>query len=203
MLRKSESIRNRYTLMEAAQLGFWLFRTKCCCRNARLFCYPFDLRGRRYVDFGKSLTLGRGCRFDVFDNQRGTPSLVFGEHVQLNDYVHLVAMDSITIGSHVLMASHIFISDNSHGSYKGDALDSDPTTPPIKRDYPTAPVSIGDNTWICEGVVIMPGTRIGKGCVIGAHSIVRGEIPDYTVAAGNPAKVIKQYDFDKQRWVRV
>ena len=155
------------------------------------------------MDFGVSLSIGRGCRIDAFDNGRGEPSLAFGNNVQLNDYVHIVAMDKVTIGNNVLMASHIFISDNSHGSYKGDDSDSCPTVPPIRRDYPTNPIWIGDNTWIGEGVMIMPGTKIGKGCVIGAHSIVRSEIPDYSIAAGNPAKVIKRYNFDNKRWERV
>lgn len=203
MLRNNNTIHNRYSLQEFFQIGLLLIRTKMCCRKAKLFCYPFDLRGKKYVDFGNNLSIGRGCRFDVFDNERDEKTLIFGKNIQLNDYVHIVAMDSVIIGDNVLMASHIFISDNSHGSYKGDDSDSDPTIPPIRRDYPTNPIWIGDNTWIGEGVMIMPGTKIGKGCVIGAHSIARGEIPDYSIAAGNPAKVIKRYNFGNKRWERV
>lgn len=203
MHRMNSSIHNRYTLKDVIQLGIWVIRTRLCCPKAKLFCYPFDLRGKKYIDFGVNLSIGRGCRFDVFDNGRGKPSLVFGKDVQLNDYVHLVAMDSVTIGNNVLMASHIFISDNSHGSYKGDGNDSDPNVSPLKRDYPTQSIEIGDNSWICEGVMIMPGASIGQGCVIGAHSIVRGEIPDYTIAVGNPAKAIKRYNFNKKRWEKI
>ena len=85
-------------------------------------------------------------------------------------------MDSVKIGDNVLMASHIFISDNSHGSYKGDENDTNPNVPSIKRKYATAPVSIGDNTWIGEGKVIMLGVTIGNGCVVGVHSIVNKSI---------------------------
>ena len=203
MIRSNNSIHNEYSFSEVCRLVISLIRTKCCCFKAKLFCYPFDLRGKKYIDFGVNLSIGRGCRFDVFDNGRGKPSLVFGKDVQLNDYVHLVAMDSVTIGNNVLMASHIFISDNSHGSYKGDGNDSDPNVSPLKRDYPTQSIEIGDNSWICEGVMIMPGASIGQGCVIGAHSIVRGEIPDYTIAVGNPAKAIKRYNFTKKRWEKI
>jgi len=203
MLRNNKTIHNIYSLQEVIQIGFWLIRTKMCCRKAKLFCYPFDLRGKKYVDFGNNLSIGRGCRFDVFNNERGEKSLLFGNNIQLNDYVHIVAMDQVSIGDNVLMASHIFISDNSHGSYKGDDNDSEPMVSPIRRDYLTNPIFIGANTWIGEGVMIMPGTTIGKGCVIGAHSIVRGEIPDYTIAAGNPAKVIKRFNSETKHWEKV
>lgn len=196
-------VKNSYSFLDKVWLAYCLFRTKLICPKAKLFCRPIDIRGRKYINFGTKLSLGVGCRLEIFSNGRNEPSLVFGNDVQINDYVHIVAMESVTIGDNVLMASHIFISDNSHGSYKGDDNDSDPCTPPIKRDYPTAPISIGDNTWICEGVMIMPGTTIGKGCIIGAHSIVRGNIPDYSIAAGNPAKVIKKYNFATKHWERV
>ena len=202
MVRYSE-ISNEYTFAQIIKYSFWLLRTKIICRKAKLFGFPMDLRGRKYIDFGINLSLGIGCRFDIFDNKRECPSLSFGKNVQINDFVHIVSMDSVFIGNNVLMASHIFISDNSHGSYKGDENDSNPEIAPIKRDYPTSPIIVGDNSWICEGVMIMPGTTIGRGCIIGAHSIVRGSIPDYSIAVGNPAKVVKRYNFDSNRWERV
>lgn len=204
MHQTNKKVKNKYSLLDIFQLGYWVIRTKLIHRKARLFCFPMTLRGKEYIDFGESLTTGVGCRFDVFPSESGGgKTVVFGKNIQINDYVHIVGMNRIEIGDNVLMASHIFISDNSHGSYKGDEYDSSPIVPPTKRDYPTDPIFIGDNTWICEGVMIMPGTRIGKGCVIGAHSIVRGDIPDYTIAAGNPARVIKKFNFDSQRWERV
>ena len=203
MLRQAQSILNSYSLQDCIRLGFWLIRTKLCCRNARMFNFPFDLRGKKYIDFGKQLSIGRGCRFDVFYNEKERKTLVFGNNIQLNDYVPIVAMEKVAIGNNVLMASHIFISDNSHGSYRGDDNDSNPTISPTKRDYPTAPISIGDNTWICEGVMIMPGSTIGEGCIIGAHSIVRGAIPDNSIAVGNPARIIKRFNFETKHWEKV
>lgn len=198
------SIKNTYGLSAYLQLLYFLIRTKVIDRKARLFRFPMVIRGRKYIDFGLSLTTGVGCRFDCFSGITPTSKkLVFGSNVQLNDYVHIVAMDSVKIGDNVLMASHIFISDNSHGSYKGDENDTNPNIPPIQREYVTAPVSIGDNTWIGEGVVIMPGVAIGRGCVIGAHSIVNKSIPDYTVAVGSPAKVVKKFDFETNKWQKV
>lgn len=198
------SIKNTYGLLAYIQLLYFLIRTKLINRKARLFRFPIVIRGKKYIDFGLSLTTGVGCRFDCFSGVTTTSKkLVFGSNVQLNDYVHIVAMDSVKIGDNVLMASHIFISDNSHGSYKGDENDTNPNISPIQRKYVTMPISIGDNTWIGEGVIIMPGVTIGKGCVIGAHSIVNKPIPDYSVAVGSPAKVVKKFDFETNKWQRV
>ena len=62
---------------------------------------------------------------------------------------------------------------------------------------------IGDGTWIGTNVVRVGNIQIGKHCVIGANSVVTKDIPDYSVAAGIPAKVIKRYDFEEEEWVRV
>ena len=72
----------------------------------------------------------------------------------------------------------------------------------IIRQQPlqTKPVSIGDGCWIGEKVCILPGVSIGKKCVIGAASVVVKSIPDYCIAAGNPAKVIKRYNFVSHQW---
>lgn len=62
---------------------------------------------------------------------------------------------------------------------------------------------IDDGTWLGTNVVIVGNVHVGKHCVIGANSVVTKDIPDYSVAAGIPAKVIKRYDFEKEEWVRV
>ena len=195
-------IKNDYSLIAKLQLAWWLVLTKLIARRVRLFRFPIVIRGRRFIDFGNRLTTGRGCRFDCFNNL-DNKTLFFGNNVQINDYVHIVAMGRVTIGDNVLMASHVFISDNSHGSYKGDNNDTNPLIPPAERDYAIAPVYIGKNTWLGEGVIVMPGVTIGDGCVIGAHSVVTQSLPNYTIAVGSPAKVIKMFDFNENHWKNV
>lgn len=62
---------------------------------------------------------------------------------------------------------------------------------------------IGDGTWIGTNVVIVGNIHIGKNCVIGANSVVTKDIPDYSVAVGIPAKVIRKYDFEKKEWIKI
>ena len=64
-------------------------------------------------------------------------------------------------------------------------------------------VVIGEGTWLGTNVVVVGNVRVGKHCVIGANSVVTKDIPDYSVAAGIPCRVIKRYDFEKEEWVRV
>ncbi|MBR5206437.1 MAG: acetyltransferase [Alistipes sp.] len=197
-------MRNDYSLLQKVQLAIYLFVTKLICRKARLFRLPIDLRGRKYIDFGYSLTTGVGCRFEAFvTDEQKRKKIIFGKNVQVNDYVHISAMDSVVIGDNVLMASHVYISDNSHGFYGGGENDSSPLTPPKDRPYMIAPVKIGENTWIGEGVIVMPGVEIGSGCVIGAHSIVNKSIPNNCIAVGSPAKVVKKYSQESQKWEKI
>lgn len=198
------NVKFEYGFIGYIQLIWYLFRTKLIDRKVRLFRFPLVIRGKKYIDFGEKLTTGVSCRLECFPGTMPNKvALKFGKNVQINDYVHIVGMESISIGDHVLMASHVFISDNSHGSYKGDDNDSNPLMPPTERKYATAPVMIGDNVWIGEGAIIMPGVTIGEGSVIGAHSIVCKDVPNYSIAVGAPAKVVKVYNFNTKHWEKV
>jgi lipopolysaccharide O-acetyltransferase len=194
-------MKNRYTFFGKLKIVCYLLFTKILCPKARMIRFPIELRGKKYIDFGRNLTTGVGCRFEVFSENEKL--LHFGDNVQVNDYVHICAMEKVSIGNNVLMASHIYISDNSHGKYKGEQDEAFPLIPPIKRDYYKSPVIIEDNAWIGEGVVILPGVRIGKSSIVGANSVVTKNIPDYSIAAGNPAKVIRQYNFTTRHWERI
>ena len=199
----NNTIKNEYSLKDKILLAWWLLRTKLHAPSVRLIRFPIDVRGKRYIDYGRRLTTGVGCRLEAFRINSSTHKrIVFGADVQINDYVHISAIESVEIGNHVLIASHVYISDKSHGFYDGTINDSDPLTPPKNRAYKVAPIKIGNNVWIGESVIIMPGVEIGEGCVIGAHSVVTKSIPKYSIAVGSPAKVIKEYSFEQKCWLR-
>lgn len=197
-------ISNKYSLGDKFRLAFRLLITKRIWRKARIIRNGFILRGKRMVDLGTLLTTGCNCRIEAFlSGDDYKKKIVLGDRVQLNDYVHISAIQSVKIGNDVLMASHVYISDNSHGSYKGDDYDTSPDIIPTKRPYYVAPVAIGDRVWIGEGVIVMPGVNIGDGAIIGAHSVVNKNIPDNCIAIGSPAKVIKQWNNNTGRWEKV
>lgn len=64
-------------------------------------------------------------------------------------------------------------------------------------------IIIGDGSWIGTNSVISGDVHIGKHCVIGANSVVIKDIPDYCVAVGTPAKVVKKYDFNEKKWISI
>lgn len=101
-----------------------------------LFAIPLLFAGGGYVDYGQRLTTGIGCRIEAFRmNDSKHKRIIFGNDVQINDYVHISSIEKVDIGNNVLMASHVYISDNSHGYYDGSHCDSSPQTPPKDRAY--------------------------------------------------------------------
>ena len=79
---------------------------------------------------------------------------------------------------------------------------SDPAIPPAQRPLVSvAPVSIGHNVWLGDGVAVLAGAAIGDGCVIGANAVVTGMVPPYTVAVGAPARPIRRWDESARAWV--
>ena len=160
---------SQYSLGEFLNNCIYFGYTKLRFPGARLVRLPFYLRGgKSHMAYGPGLTLGYGCRFDL-DGEGVT--LSFGSNCKLNDRVHIVAHESVTIGDNVLMASNIFISDTSHGSFGGTP--SSPYESPDERSLFTSPTSIGNNVWIGEGVCVMPGVSIGDGCTVGARALKR------------------------------
>ena len=183
-----------YSFSELVKNAYSLVLTKVFDKPARLIRRPVYIRVKKGMAFGKGFTTGYRCRFDLMGNGI---TLQLGENCKIGDNVHFVASQQVTVGDNCLLASHIFISDTNHGTGSDD-----PTTPPDDRPLTGNPVSIGDNVWIGEGVAVLPGAKIGDGCIIGAHAVVKGEIPPYTVAVGAPAKAIKKYNFETNTWER-
>ncbi len=197
------AIVRQYTIFGAIQIAWFFILTKLFFRPARIIRFPFDIRGKKYIRWGEGLTTGKGCRIEAYPADGASVVLEFGKNVQLNDYVHITAMQYVKIGNNVLMASKIYISDCSHGDYSGGENDSNPNVAPMKRDYVCKPVSIEDNVWIGEFVSILPGVTVGKGSIIGANSVVVKDIPPYVIAVGSPAKPIKQYNFETKKWKKI
>ena len=191
-------MKNKYSFSEFIKNIYYLILTKLFFSGARLIRRPIYVRGRKSLEGGKGLTTGRFCRFDLDGNRK---TLHVGENCQFGDFTHIVAHESVTIGDNVLIASKVFISDTSHGRYKGENQ-SNPSQKPVERDLDTKAVTIGNNVWIGENVVILPGCRIGSGCIIGANSVIKNNFEDNSIIVGVPGKIIKRYKSNEKRWER-
>ncbi len=156
------------------------------------------------MEVGAGFTSGPGLRLDAFPVAPGSgPVLRIGRNVQVNDYVHIGAVHSVTIGDRVLIASKVFITDHNHGYTKGPAPHDSPDVPPIERRLAFAEVVIEDDVWIGEFVSVLPGVRIGKGAIVGTMSVVSRDVEPYTLVAGSPARVLKRFDFGSSTWEKV
>lgn len=178
-------------------------RTKLFYPEARLISFPIIIRGVKHINLGRGLTTGVGCRIEAYPYLNQGTIIKFGNNIEINDYVHITGIQQVIIGNNVLMASKIYISDSNHGSYSGDGFDSHPDLIPGKRKIFAKPVEICDNVWIGESVSVLAGVTIGRGSIIGSNSVVSRNIPAHTIAVGAPAKPIKRFDFEKQRWLKI
>jgi len=103
------------------------------------------------------------------------------------DRAPITAHDSIEIGEHVFFGQGVLVTDASHGY-------QDPERPIGEQFGRHLPVVIGAGSWIGHGAVILPGTRIGRNVVVAAGAVVRGEVEDHAVVAGNPARVVRRLE---------
>ncbi|MEG1717024.1 MAG: DapH/DapD/GlmU-related protein, partial [Lachnospiraceae bacterium] len=140
------------------------------------------------LKLGRNVRFGKNTRIDFYDT--GFMRIGDGCYIGQNN-TFLVGAD-ISIGNGVLMASDICIASENHG------MDPTDMNGYGAQRLITLPVFIGDGCWIGEKVIILPGTSIGSKSIIGAGSVVTKNVPDLCIAVGNPAKVIKKFDFEKE-----
>lgn len=182
------------------KLCFSWIKTKFFFKKARLIRFPFRVRGKKFIEIQEGFTTGFNCRLDAFDVYKKKEVLIFiGKNVQINDDVHIGAIEKIEIHDNVLIASKVFITDHNHGNYTGINQDT-PLSAPKSRPLTSKQVIIEKNVWIGESVSILPGVRIGEGSIIGSSAVVNKDIPPFCIAVGVPAKVVKKFDFKTNEW---
>lgn len=191
MLQLASRLLLRWTLFIRAAAAFVFSRIATkgfhACGKRALFRLPCTIYK------AKNISLGSVCYFGPHSWLQATPAtpevkapiIKIGSHFSATSHLHISAVLSVTIEDKVLIARFVHISDHSHqtGDLDRPIVDQGRTTP--------KPVLIKTGAWIGQGVVICPGVTIGRNCVIGANSVVTRDIPDFTVAAGAPARVVK------------
>lgn len=160
---------------------------------------------------GKGATVCRRTRMDVLPfNQFSLGSYSTVEDfatinngvgdVHIGDYTRIgignVVIGPVNIGNNVIFAQNIVMSGLNH-------VYEDIHTPIHRQPVTTDLISIEDDCWLGANVVVTAGVTIGKHSVIAAGAVVTKDIPPNSIAVGNPARVIKQYDPEKESWERV
>lgn len=157
---------------------------------------PLRVDGIQNISLGNNVMIHEGTWLAAMPLTGSPVELLIKDGASLGHYNHIYATRSIVIENDVLTADKVYISDNLH-SYE------DVSVPIIKQPIRQCkPVVIGEGSWLGEHVCVI-GASIGKHCVIGANAVVTNDIPDYCVAVGAPAKVIKIYNNATHHWEKV
>lgn len=146
-------------------------------------------------DESENIVIGGGLICERSKLLAAGGNIVVGDNVQIGDDCFFTGQGGLQIGNDVLFASRVSLIPNEH-CYE------DIRKPIIKQPQKSEPIKIGDGCWFGINSTVLSGTTIGKNCVIAAHSVVRGNFPDYCVIGGCPAVIIKKYDFETNEWRR-
>jgi acetyltransferase-like isoleucine patch superfamily enzyme len=144
------------------------------------------------VSIGSNITLlgcsDRQTRLTVWSDKKDIDGITIGDHVLVSPGVRISAANSISIADSCMLASNAYITDSDwHGIY-------DRSLTPTEVSF----VVLEENVWIGDSAIVCKGVTIGKNSIIGAGSVVTSDIPPNVIAAGNPAKVIKPLDPERE-----
>ncbi len=179
--------------------AFWFLKTQMMrCLYGSLGSHSY--MGRvAFIQRKKNFYIGSNVR--IYPGLRAemtceTASIKIGDNVSIGQNFHVVSYKGeLTIGNDTTISGNVFISnvDHSYSEIGKHILDQEM----IYKE-----TIIGENCFVGYGAVIMPGTKLGKQCIVGANSIVKGEFPNYCVIAGNPARIIKKYNSESNEWIK-
>jgi len=156
----------------------------------------------KYISVGNNTDIGAFCRITVSTEFGGHKvksenkvRLKIGENVSIGNNSFISANNSIEIGDNVIMSAYVFITDHDHGFEMEKNLNEQPLT---ENGF----VKIGDNVFLGTKSSILKNVSVGERTVIAANAVVTKDVPAYSIVAGNPARIIKKYDFEKKEWIR-
>ncbi len=157
---------------------------------------PDILQGMKYIEVGDRVVIQPGLWALALKIDNHNPILNIGDDVYIGRFFHIVSVRRVVIEKDVLIADKVYISDNLH-EYKDIQIPVSQQPVIFKGD-----VVIKEGAWIGENVSII-GACIGRNSVVAANSVVTKDIPDYSVCAGVPAKIIKKYCFERNEWISI
>jgi serine acetyltransferase len=159
-------------------------------RGSCLAFPPGAVFGERWIHIGRDTLIGPHVSMSagMVPGQRMVtdPVVRIGDRCMIGRGSHIVGHFEIDIGDDVHTGPHVYITDQNHGYADPDQV--------VHVQWPSdIPVHIGTGSWLGAGVVILPGTELGRNVVVGAGAVVRGTFPDHCVIAGVPARIVRRY----------
>lgn len=152
------------------------------------------------LHFGKGVGIGKYAYFLPCTEYAGikySPTIIIGDGTWIGIRNSFACIDKIEVGKNVLFAGYVHITDHSHGYENIE----EPIT--WQKLISKGPVIIEDDCWLGFGCEILSGVHIGKHAIVAARAVVTRDVPPYSIVAGNPAKILKQYNFESKQWERV
>lgn len=158
------------------------------------------VEGNENITIGKDSFIGEGSELLAYKFHFDKPldsHLTIGNHVRITARCRITCAGNICIGNDSLLGPDVFITDHNHGM-----------NPELKggyspQDITVKDVMIGEGVWLGQRVCVLPGVTVGNHSIIGANSVVTKNIPPYSMAVGAPARIVKQWNFDKRKWENV
>lgn len=169
---------------------FWAVRAavyKVLYRNIQMPSYigkPIFISTIKGMKFGKRVRIYPGMRAEIVNTES---KITIGDNVSIGQNFHIVSANSnLIVGNNVTIAGNVFITNCDH-DYTGSNESI------LDNELISKETIIGDGCFLGNNVVILAGTKLGKKCVVGTNSVVRGSFDDYSVIVGAPAKTVKKY----------
>ncbi|MEG1564010.1 MAG: acyltransferase [Bacteroides sp.] len=120
--------------------------------------------------------------------------LIIGDYTRIG--LRNTLIGPAQIGNHVNLGQNVTVTGMNH-NYQGVEKRID------EQGVSTMPIVIEDDVWVGANAVILPGVTLGYHCVVAAGSVVSHSVPSYSICAGSPARILKQYNFESKEWERV
>lgn len=150
-----------------------------------------------HLHFGKGISIGDYTYFlpcTRFAGVSYNPQIIVGDNCWIGKRNSFAAINKVQIGNNVLFAGYVHITDHSHGY-------EDINLPVMKQKLISkGPVIIEDDCWLGFGCEVLSGVHIGKHCIVAARAVVTKDVPSYSIVAGNPARIVKRWDFETKKW---
>lgn len=167
------------------------------CGKKSVIYKPLIVLNKKYLSLGDRVTIREGARIELLSEwyeHKFSPQIMIGSDTSFEQNCHIISAGTIKIGENCVFSARVFITNVDHDYSRIN-------TNILKQNLIVKDVTIGNNCFFGMDSKVFSGVTIGDNVIVGANALVTKDIPPYSVVVGSPAKIIKKYDFNLNRWV--